>query len=306
MTVLIVYCVFIAAASLAGGNAPSLIRLTHARMQLFVSLVGGFMLGIALFHMLPHAALETGSLDGVMLWVMIGLLTTFFLIRAFHFHQHASAEHEDAACGHEHGHDHDHGGPAPAARRQVGPEQEPGEATTSAGHRFNWIGMAAGLGIHSLLDGVAVAASVRSEAHSAPDGLLLGIGTAIAVFLHKPLDSMSIIALMAAGGWSPRIRQVVNFGYALLCPLGALAFWFGADPLAGGGQIFGGALAFSAGVFLCISLGDLLPEVQFHAHDRLKLSACLVAGVVLAWALRFFEPAHIHQASGMTGGESRE
>jgi zinc and cadmium transporter len=53
-------------------------------------------------------------------------------------------------------------------------------------------------------------------------------------------------------------------------------------------------------------LGDLLPEVQFHAHDRLKLSACLVAGVVLAWALRFFEPAHIHQASGMTGGESRE
>jgi zinc and cadmium transporter len=39
-----------------------------------------------------------------------------------------------------------------------------------------------------------------------------------------------------------------------------------------------GALAFSAGTFLCISLSDLLPELQFHAHDRIALSAALLAG----------------------------
>ena len=38
-------------------------------------------------------------------------------------------------------------------------------------------------------------------------------------------------------------------------------------------------LAFSAGTFLCIALSDLLPELQFHAHDRWKLSAALLAGV---------------------------
>ena len=40
----------------------------------------------------------------------------------------------------------------------------------------------------------------------------------------------------------------------------------------------GVALAFSAGTFLCIALSDLLPELQFHSHDRLKLSLALLAG----------------------------
>ena len=41
------------------------------------------------------------------------------------------------------------------------------------------------------------------------------------------------------------------------------------------------ALAFSAGTFLCIALSDLLPELQFHAHDRTKLSLALLAGFAL-------------------------
>ena len=41
------------------------------------------------------------------------------------------------------------------------------------------------------------------------------------------------------------------------------------------------ALAFSAGTFLCIALSDLLPELQFHAHDRFKLSLALLAGFCL-------------------------
>jgi hypothetical protein len=43
-------------------------------------------------------------------------------------------------------------------------------------------------------------------------------------------------------------------------------------------------LAFSAGTFLCISLSDLLPELQFHQHDRVKLSLALVAGLGIAYA----------------------
>jgi zinc and cadmium transporter len=40
-------------------------------------------------------------------------------------------------------------------------------------------------------------------------------------------------------------------------------------------------LAFSAGTFLCIALSDLLPELQFHEHDRWKLSVALLAGLAL-------------------------
>jgi zinc and cadmium transporter len=118
----------------------------------------------------------------------------------------------------------------------------------------------------------------------------------LAVFLHKPLDAMSITSLMAAGGWPQRQRQFINFGYSLLCPLGAAIFWVGTSSLAGANQaIIGYALAFFAGVFLCISLSDLLPEVQFHSHDRFWLSAALVAGVSMALVLRFFEGSHAHR-----------
>ena len=56
----------------------------------------------------------------------------------------------------------------------------------------------------------------------------------------------------------------------------------------------GCSLAFSAGVFLCISLGDLLPEVEFHSHDRLKLSLTLLLGIALAWGIGLLEPSHVH------------
>ena len=53
-------------------------------------------------------------------------------------------------------------------------------------------------------------------------------------------------------------------------------------------------LGLSAGVFLCISLSDLLPEVQFHKHDRWKLSGALILGVAIAYGVGFLEPAHQH------------
>jgi zinc and cadmium transporter len=64
----------------------------------------------------------------------------------------------------------------------------------------------------------------------------------------------------------------------------------------GGNQslVIGCALAFSAGVFLCISLADLLPELAFHAHDRLPLTMVLAIGVALAWLIGYLEPAHTH------------
>jgi len=288
-TVIIVYCVFVAAASLAGGELPSLIRLTHARMQVFVSLVAGLMLGVGLFHMLPHAAAEVNSLDHVMSWVMGGLLTTFFLIRAFHFHQHGPAESDQVESSiHDHDHDRGHNHAGISATQPSSP------------HRLSWVGMGLGLSIHTLLDGTAMAASVQADSHLAADSWWLGLGTFLAVLLHKPLDAMSITSLMAIGGWSKGSRQAINVAYSLLCPLGAALFWFGAKWLGGQSQTFVGcALAFSAGVFLCISLSDLLPEVQFHSHDRLKLSAALLLGIVAAWGLRYLEPAHAHQRSGI-------
>ena len=56
----------------------------------------------------------------------------------------------------------------------------------------------------------------------------------------------------------------------------------------------GCALAFAAGTFLCISLGDLLPEVEMHSHNRLRLSALLLLGIAIAYGIRYLEPEGAH------------
>ncbi|MFM9066394.1 MAG: ZIP family metal transporter [Planctomycetota bacterium] len=280
---LTVYAGLTVFASSVGGWLPGHLRLSHTRMQMIMSFVAGLMLGVALLHMIPHATAELGTLDQVMTATLVGLLTMFFLMRTFHFHHHDQAEQGPAEQlvnhhghahrhGHDHGHDHGHG------------------------HRYSWVGLFLGLAVHTLIDGVALGASVAAEAEHGLSGLL-GLGTFLAVFLHKPLDAMSISSLMIASGWSPARRKWVNFLFASMCPLGALLFWFGVSQfLQQNGNLLGLALAFSAGVFLCISLSDLLPEVHFHSHDRLPLSAALVAGVALAYAVGFLEPhaAHHH------------
>ena len=88
---------------------------------------------------------------------------------------------------------------------------------------------------------------------------------------------------MLRAGVPRATAHLVNLGFALMIPLGAVAFVVGLRGLGAeaAGAITADSLAFSAGTFLCIALSDLLPELQFHEHDRVKLSAALLAGVGL-------------------------
>ncbi|MDA7902468.1 ZIP family metal transporter [Mariniblastus sp.] len=278
-TLLIIYCVLIALASLFGGSVPSLVKLTHRRIQLTLSFVSGVMLGVAFLHLLPHAFYKLGSIEWTAGIGLLGLLFMFFMIRMFHFHQHDLAvdrEHDHKhkqLCDHENDHHHvhceDHGG----------------------GVDISWLGLCFGLAIHTIIDGIALAAVVQA---TSPTGLsLAGLGVFLAIVLHKPLDALSITSLMAARGWNVQQQLTVNSVFALMCPLGAILFAFAIDQnVAYRDSILGIALAFSAGIFLCISLGDLLPEVHFHSHDRLKLSGMLLLGVLLAFVI---EMTHSHE-----------
>jgi zinc and cadmium transporter len=98
--------------------------------------------------------------------------------------------------------------------------------------------------------------------------------------------------MMRLDGWSERQRSIINVIFALLCPIAALLFYVGfSGPI---GSVVPAALAFSAGAFMCIALADLLPEVQFHSHDKLVLTGSFLAGLLVALALGVFEP-HFHQ-----------
>jgi zinc and cadmium transporter len=271
------YCLLILAASIAGGMIPIWFRLTHRRMEFAVSFVAGVMLGVGLLHMLPHALSQvrvaSSDLTGidlhVMLWLLFGLLTMFFVERFFCFHHHG-VENGEVVCEH---------GPGDDGSREHG-------------HDITWSGAALGLTLHSVIAGVALAASV---AHGHEYLKLPGFGIFLVIFLHKPFDSMTIATLMARGGWSLPLRHLVNGLFSLAIPLGAAVFYLGILGEGGGGATIGYALAFAAGTFLCISLSDLLPELQFHHHDRVKLSLALLMGLALAYGICQLEAlSHVH------------
>lgn len=296
-SILLVYCVLVALASLAGGLLPSLVRLTHRRMQLIMSFVGGLMLGVAMLHLLPHSLAEQGSIDRAAGWTLGGLLTMFLLIRVFHVHAHEHGDTSDVVDHHHHDHDREHAGPCD--------HHEHHERGPAPRHPFSWLGLAFGLSLHTLIDGVALGAAVAAEAHEQHGFALFGLGTFLAVALHKPLDALSITSLMAAGGWKKSDVLLANLAFAVMCPLGAIAFVTGLAGLLADQQVaIGCALGFAAGVFLCISLADLLPEVAFHAHDRLRLTLALFLGIALAWGIGFLEPHHSHHGhSPVSHGE---
>jgi zinc and cadmium transporter len=207
----------------------------------------------------------------------------FLLERAFHGHSHHTADGAETGhdCDHDHGHDHHHG--------HADPHAAPGNG------RWAWCGAFAGLALHSLADGAALAASVRADADHG-GGWLAGFATFLAVLLHKPFDAAIIGTLMLNAGVSSRGRSIANGLYALVVPLGAVAFL--ASLRVFGGQqetIIGVAMALAAGAFLCIAAADLLPEVQFHSHDRVLLTMSLALGLAIAWGITVMErSSHAH------------
>jgi zinc and cadmium transporter len=245
-------------AALAGGALPSLFKLTHTRLQVAVSFVAGLMLGLALLGLLPHALHELESVDQGAAWLLGGFLLMFILQRFLPFHHHDVEEGSPTEpCGHTHS----------LAERSA--------------RSLSWVGVALGLSLHSVFDGLAMAAAVASGSHGT--GQALGLGTALAVILHKPFSALAITTLMAASGAAVFSRHLVNLAFALVTPLGALLFYLGAGPWADTHPTWlGCALAFCAGTFLCIACADLLPELQFHKHDRVMLSAALLVGVAIA------------------------
>jgi zinc and cadmium transporter len=300
LVLLAYYCALVLVASIIGGMIPVWFQLTHRWMQFAVSFVAGVMLGVAVLHMLPHAIaqavaladagsaalqngtfrIETATMHAVvrtMIALLAGMLAMFFIERFFSYHHHDVPDETTAQHPSHHGNQHAHG------------HHSHSEAHS---HDLSWSGAALGLALHSVLNGVALAAAVGHGDASR----LAGLGTFLVIFLHKPFDAMTIGMLMARGRQSLAWRHSINALFALAIPLGALLFYFGlmtdGHGPSGKQQLWVAyALAFSAGTFLCISLSDLLPELQFHHHDRGKLSVALLLGLAVAWAAAQLEAA---------------
>ena len=282
-------CALIVGVSLLGGMLPLSAVLNHTRLQVYLSFSAGSMLGAAFFHMLPEAV-RMGTPHSVR-WTALGLLALFFLERFFSFHHHEPQAHDAAEKHPPHrtrdseipGVDQAH--PAGKGHHDHHPH---GESSLTP---LSWGTAAFGLAVHSLVGGVALASAITADFAKRRGVGATGWGVFLATVIHKPADALTIVSLMLRSGVSRRLAHVVNAGFALMIPLGVVLFEIGLGQLspvnASGWTAI--ALAFSAGTFLCIALSDLLPELQFHSHDRFKLSMSLLAGFCMMAATSIIE-----------------
>lgn len=288
-----IYALIVAALSLAGAALPLYRRPSHDQLQLYLSAAAGALLGAALFHLLPESSehIQTGfGLPAVMGVVIVFLLQRYL---APHSHEppklaesgaeagtsaHDQLEHVHCEHGHEHrhGHGHDSG--------------HHGMVSTGS-----LVGILA-LSIHSFFDGVAIGAVSGEDAAGYST-----LAVFLSVLIHKPLDGLSVSILLLNTGAQSRKLWFVQLVYALLVPLGSLAFVATSGSISNQSAFVGYALAFSAGTFLAIALTDLLPEIQFHAHDRHKLSGAVALGLFIMWLTSFVghSSGHEHETGNL-------
>ena len=250
--------------------------------------VGGLMLGIAMLHLLPQAGGILGSFSKTGMGALLGLIAMFLLIRLFHTHDHGTREQnsiDDADGGDSGVHQHEH---------KCDGHHHHDDGDDQKSKRFGWAGVFFGLALHTLIDGVALASSVIADASHGSWLGLAGIGTFLVIALHIPLDSFAITSVMSKQGWSSGAQRTASMLFSLACPLGAFLMYLGATTILEGTEILGWGLAISAGFFICIALADLLPEVAFHDHDRVKLTIALLLGVAIAICIENL-PGHTHE-----------
>jgi zinc and cadmium transporter len=283
---LVVYCALVLVASLAGGYVPFLGKVSHSRLQLYLSLSAGVMLGASFFHVMPEAIelSRTPSGNNFGWWMSLGVIGLFAIERfiAPHSHEIDGGAHAHGHEGHSHHHAHDeHRAAAPAVA--------------------GWMAVL-GLTLHTFMNGVGLAGSVLADldhghghSHHGHQHIMLlgvpGLAMFLAIVLHKPADALAISVVLSRKGVSARKLAWVQIGFALMVPVGAAAFAFTEGQIEDDlhDKLTGAALAVSAGTFLFIALSDLQPEVQFHRHDRFWLFLALVAGLVLMGGIGYLE-----------------
>ena len=232
---MLAYLAFTAAAAAADVAGALLVVTAHRRgrapLRYFVAAGAGFMLAAAFVRMLP----ESAHVPHAFLFVLIGYF-------GVHLFEHTVAPHF-------------HFG------EEVHPEAL---LAPSAGYLA-----LLGLGVHTLFDGVAIAAGFMI-------GPALGALISIAVFLHKVPEGFTIASVMLAGGGSRRAAVCAGAVLGALTIVGAVATRFVAE------QHVGVALALSAGVTIYVAASDLIPEVNREGGPAL---AWTVFGGLVLFAL---------------------
>jgi len=210
---------------------------------IIIAVGAGIRIGAAFFDLIPEAVSYLGSLATAMLWTAIGFLAFYVIDKMTAFH-----------VGHETAAELDH------------------DMET---HQHVGIAGAVGMGIHSFLDGVALAA-----------GLAVGGGTAIViavvVIVHRFSDGIGVVSFLLAG----RVPKPTAYRWLTLVAVAPVAGVLLGTIVKVPDVALGALLAFFAGFFLYVGAAELLPEA--HRRDRSRwIVVATLGGAIAIYAFSF-------------------
>ena len=237
----IIFACFTFVSTCLGGLAA--IRLRD-RLHLLLGFSSGAVIAVVFFDVIPEIFELDGGGTPVMPVVAAGFLVFFGLERLTALHR--SREH--------------------AHQTGVHPEE------------FGIIA-AAGLSVHSFLDGFAIGIGFQTN-------FRIGLLISVAVIAHDFSDGLNTVTVVIAHGNA--IERAVRWLIvdALAPMVGALA----ALPLRLGAALLPWLLAFFAGAFLYIGASDLLPEAR--EHDSPVVGIATTAGMLLIFLISRYLRVH--------------
>ena len=197
-----------------------------------IAVGAGIRIGAAFFDLIPESIEHLGSIDVAMLVTAIGFLAFYALDKVTSLH----VGHETAA------------------------ELDHDDAT----HQHIGILGASGMGIHSFLDGVVLAAALTV-------GGALGVIIAVVVIIHRFSDGIGVVSFLLAS----RIPSSSAWRWVLLVAAAPVAGVLLGTFITIPDQALGAILGFFAGFFLYVGAAELLPEAHRRDSSRVVVAATL-------------------------------
>ncbi len=209
-----------------------------------IAFAAGLLVSGALLHLVPSSVDLIGS-TAALSWTLAAFLA-FYLLEA-HFVPHVHARGEDPIEEHHRGH-HPHLAPL----------------------------VVIGLGVHSIVDGVSVGASLSA-------GALLGSVAALLVVVHKLPVGIAVMSALYHSGVPGRRAGWITSILALVTPATVVASYLTFRDVST--HLLGVLLGLAAGSFLYVGGADLLPEGQAKGRPintlMFGLGTALMIGVKL-------------------------
>ncbi|MCL2148067.1 MAG: ZIP family metal transporter [Methanomassiliicoccaceae archaeon] len=252
----VVFIALILIVSFGGAYLPMTFRATDKQMHLMIAFSAGVFLGILMLILLPEALHESeeGGFDEMQ--VMYLVLAGFLVMFIVDF---LFKHYKQSKCSCE-------------------------ECVDHHSHEVTSISAFVGLSIHACFDGLALAAAFVI-------GEEIGLMMLAAVCLHKAAEVFSLSsAFMLAG--RKRRSAIYLTAFCLVTPVAAVASYLFLWEVGSG--VAGLAFAFSAGVFMFVTMLHMIPEAFHRKSLDIRSLALLLLGLLLVACVVALMGGHAH------------